>query len=191
MKTCLVLIDIQNDYFPKGNMELEGALSASLRAKEALHFFRKKDLPVVHIQHISVRPGASFFLPDTDGAAIHENVRPLPNETVFQKHFPNSFRDTPLLRHLKDNQIGRLAIVGMMTSMCVDATVRAAFDYGFENIILHDAMATKTLAFNGEFIPARHVHGSFLAALGSVYGVVKSVEDFLLECEATTSPERR
>lgn len=185
MKTCLVLIDIQNDYFPGGKMELENALEASLRAQEALQFFRKRNLPLVHIQHVSTRPGAAFFLPDTDGAAIHENVRPLPHETVFQKHFPNSFRDTPLLRHLKDEMIGRLAIAGMMTSMCVDATVRAAFDYGFENIILHDAMATRNLAFNGELIPARHVHGSFLAALGSVYGAVKSVGDFLPEYEAT------
>ena len=167
-------------------MELENALEASLRAQEALHFFRKRSLPLVHIQHLSTRPGASFFLPNTDGAAIHENVRPLVHETVFQKHFPNSFRGTHLLRHLKDEKIGRLAIAGMMTSMCVDATVRAAFDYGFENVILHDATAAKSLVFNGEVIPARHVHGSFLAALGSVYGVVKSVGDFLSECEAAS-----
>ena len=179
MKTALLLIDIQNDYFPGGKMELVGAEEAGKRASEVLAHFRAVGLPVLHIRHISTRPGSTFFLPDTDGAGFHASVAPLPGETVFVKHFPNSFRETPLLEQLRDNGIERLVIAGMMTSMCVDATARAAFDLGFRNVLMHDAMATRDLVFNGTTIPAAQVHGAFLAALGSVYGQLVDVAEFL------------
>ena len=71
MKPALIIIDIQNDYFPGGKMELEGSPEASLQAAKLLASFRAKELPLVHIQHVSNRPGASFFLPDTEGVNIH------------------------------------------------------------------------------------------------------------------------
>ena len=67
MKPALIIIDIQNDYFPGGKMELEGSPEASLQAAKLLEAFRAKGLPLVPIQHVSNRPGASFLLPDTEG----------------------------------------------------------------------------------------------------------------------------
>ena len=101
MNKALLLIDIQNDYFPGGKMELEGSLKASEQAKKVLTHFREKNWPLIHIQHLSVRPGATFFIPGTEGVEIHQYVRPLPGELVIQKTFPNGFRDTPLSEHLK------------------------------------------------------------------------------------------
>jgi nicotinamidase-related amidase len=181
MKTALLLIDIQNDYFPGGRMELDGSPEASLRAGELLTLFREKNLPIFHIQHISTREGASFFLPDTAGVEIHANVRPLPGETVIEKHFPNSFRETGLLSCLKGAEVNRLVICGMMTHMCVDATVRAAFDHGFACVTVHDACATRGLNFNGDGIPAAQVHGAFLAALGGIYAQVCTSGEFAAE----------
>lgn len=179
MKTALILIDIQNDYFPGGKMEVEGSVEASLKAGRLLSHFRREGLPLVHIQHISIRPGATFFLPESEGVRIHGSVAPLENEALFQKNFPNSFRDTPLLDHLRAEEINRLVISGMMTHMCVDATTRAAFDLGFECMIAEDACATRTLVHKGRSVPAEHVHLSFLAALNAVYGKVLSVEEVL------------
>lgn len=179
MKTALILVDIQNDYFDGGKNPLEGSLEASVQAQRLLAYFRQAGLPRVHIQHLSVRPGATFFLPDTEGVQIHENVRPSDGEVVFQKHFPNSFRETPLLDHLHGLGVERVVISGMMTHMCVDATMRAAFDHGFECWVAQDACATKALAFGGETIPAQHVHLAFLAALKSAYGRVLLVEEVL------------
>lgn len=181
MKTALIIIDIQNDYFPGGRMELVGAEQAALRAQEALEYFRGHNLPVVHIRHLSTRPTATFFLPDTDGIEIHPCVAPLPGEAVFVKNYPNSFRETQLLEHLSGLGIERLILTGMMTSMCVDSTARAAFDLGFQNVLLHDAMATRDLGFGGVIVPAAQVQGAFLAALGSVFGRVTSVAEFLAE----------
>ena len=181
MTTALLLIDLQNDYFPGGRMEVEGSREASLKAREILTHFREKHFPVVHIQHVAVRPGATFLLPDTAGVEIHANVASRPGEVIFQKNYPNSFRDTPLLRHLQDNGINHVVMVGMMTHMCVDATVRAAFDHGLEVTVIHDACATRSLVFKGQSVSAVHVQAAFLAALSTPYARVVSAEEFLKE----------
>ena len=111
---------------------------------------------------------------------IHTSVTPQQGETVFQKHFPNSFRETPLFDHLSQPGIKKLVIAGMMTHMCIDATTRAAYDLGFECLLAHDACATRDLKFKDKLIPASHVHGAFLAALES-YARVLSVEEILLQ----------
>jgi nicotinamidase-related amidase len=181
MKTTLLLIDIQNDYFQGGSMELEGSAEASTKAQRLLMFFREEQRPIVHVQHISLRPGATFFLPHTDGVNIHKSVSPREEEIVIRKHFPNGFRDTTLLEHLRAEETETLVICGMMTHMCVDATVRAAYDHGFECLIVRDACATKPLTFLSQTIPAHQVHASFLAALNGTYGNVKSTDEIISE----------
>jgi nicotinamidase-related amidase len=176
---ALLLIDIQNDYFPGGKMELEGSVEAGKQAKKILNLFREKDRPVVHIQHLSVRPGATFFLPGTEGVEIHTDVRPLPGEPIIQKHYPNSFRNTPLLDHLKEKEIDQVVIAGMMTHMCVDATTRAAFDLGFQCTVVSDACATRALSYENETVSARQVQTAFLSALGAVYAWIVSAEGLI------------
>jgi nicotinamidase-related amidase len=179
MSIALILIDIQNDYFPGGRMELVRSLEAAGAAERLLARFRKASWPVYHIQHISTHPTATFFLPGTPGVNIHPGVSPFPNESVITKHYPNSFRETSLLERLKADGIDQLLISGMMTSMCVDATVRAAFDLGFSCTVAADACATKNLTFDGETISARNVHGAFLSALGSVYANIRTTDAIL------------
>lgn len=175
--TALVVIDIQNDYFPGGAMELEGAEAAGGKAGEALAHFRKSGLPVVHVRHLSVRPGASFFLPGTRGAEIHSSVSPLEGETVVEKNFPNSFRNTQLKDILENHKIKNLVVAGMMTHMCVDASVRQAADLGYKVTLLADACATRAQSFGGETIPARQVHAAFLAALNGFYAKVVNTHE--------------
>lgn len=177
--TVLVLVDIQKDYFPGGAMVLEGADQAGENASRLLAGFRERSLPVVHVRHESVRPGSTFFLPGTEGMEFHPLVAPLAGEPVVLKHYPNSFRETDLLDVLRGLDAERLVVAGMMTLMCVDATVRAAFDLGFDCAVAHDACAARSLAFEGAEIPAAHVHGAFLAALGMVYAQVADTGSIL------------
>lgn len=171
MKTGLLLIDIQNDYFPGGRMELAGPLEAARNARELLQCFREHDLFHVHIQHVAIKPGATFFLPGDSGADIHDSVAHFEGEPLIIKHFPNSFRETRLQDVLQENAIERLVITGMMTHMCVDATARAAADLGYKVLVVEDACATRDLQYGETLIPADHVHKAFLAALRS-YGDV-------------------
>jgi nicotinamidase-related amidase len=175
MKPALLLVDIQNDYFPGGAMELVGSPEAGAMAGKLLRAFRGKALPIIHVQHLSTRPGAAFFLPHTRGVEIHSSVAPGADEIVIQKNFPNSFRGTPLLDHLRQGDVGQLFITGMMTHMCVDSTIRAAVDLGFECFLAHDACATKDLSFGGVILPAAGVQTAFLAALNGLFAKVQSV----------------
>lgn len=179
MNICLILVDFQNDYFPGGNMEILGIEEAAVNAQMLLNEFRKAKLPVIHIQHISARPGATFFLPETDGAGIHHMVTPQEDETIVEKNFPNSFRGTSLLEILKKENIANLVICGAMSHMCIDATTRAAFDLGFNCSVAEDACATKELMFKNKTIKAADVHASFMAALAVPYAKVISTQEII------------
>jgi nicotinamidase-related amidase len=179
MKTALILIDIQNDYFPGGAMELAGMNQAAAQAQALLAAFRQARRPIFHVQHLAPGPGAAFFRPDTPGVEIHESVRPLPGEAVVRKHYPNAFRDTGLLEVLQAAGVDEVIICGAMSHMCIDASTRAAFDYGLTCTVIHDACATRDLAFEGQTIPAAQVHGAFMAALGMRYATVVRLKEFL------------
>ena len=181
MNTALLIIDIQNDYFEGGTMTLVGTEKASLNARKILNKFRTDCLPVVHIQHIATRQTATFFLPQTRGAEIHENVKPKEVEKIIVKHYPNSFRETELLEYLKELDVNNLVICGMMTHICIDSTTRAAKDYGFNCSIIGDACATKDLEIFGEPVKAAEVQKSFLAALDYFYATVITTAQFLSE----------
>jgi len=177
MTVALVLIDLQSDYFPGGAMELEGADAAVAQAARLLDAFRQRGWPIVHVQHIAKRPGATFFLPDTTGAEIHASVRPAPGERVVTKHYPSCFRETTLLDGLRALEASQVVFAGMMTHMCVDTTVRAAADLGFQGSVAHDACATRALQFAGRTVDAASVQVAFLAALNGAFATVRTAEE--------------
>ena len=183
MNTALLVIDIQNDYFPGGKMELEGALAAGQKAGALLQCFREHGGQHIHIQHESRKPGATFFIPGTDGIRIHDLVAHFEGEPIVHKQYPNSFRETNLLEMLKNWGTERVVICGMMTHMCVDATARAAADFGFQVIVAEDACATRDLKYGDTTIPAELVHKAFLAALKS-YGQVMTSEQVIVHLAA-------
>jgi nicotinamidase-related amidase len=181
MQHGLLLIDIQNDYFAGGAMELVGSDDAGAQAAALLASFRRAGLPVIHVQHVSTRPGATFFLPDTRGVEIHQCVAPQPGEPVIRKHFPNGFRETSLLDLLRERQVDNLAVAGMMTHMCVDTTVRAAFDLGFGCQLAHDACATRALAFGGVTVAAADVQRAFVASLNGLFARARPAAEICAE----------
>jgi nicotinamidase-related amidase len=179
MHSCLLLVDLQNDYFPGGKMELAGIEAAAANARKLLHTFRQAVRPVIHVQHLAAQPGATFFLPESDGAGIHRMFTPQASESRVVKHFPNSFRATPLLELLHKGGIDNLVICGAMSHMCIDATTRAAFDLGFSCRVAEDACATRDLVFKGQTVKASDVHAAFMAALSFPYARVMSTQDVI------------
>ncbi|PVY42379.1 nicotinamidase-related amidase [Pontibacter virosus] len=178
-KKALLVIDIQNDYFENGAWELEGPVEASLNTRKVIDHFRKNDLPIAHIQHFAADVNMPFFQPDTTGVEIHENVKPLEGEKLVQKYYPNSFRDTDLLDYLKANDVTEVVVTGMMTHMCVDATTRAAKDFGFECTVIGDACASRDQEINGKVVRAADVHHAFLGALSFFYATVQNADKFV------------
>ena len=166
-KTALLLIDIQDFYFPGGKSALVEPEKAANNAAKLLDHFRKEKMLVVHVRH-NAEPGGK----------INDIVKPLPDEKIFSKSAVNCFVGTDLLSFLKANKTDTLVICGMQTHMCVEAATRAASDMGFKCILVHDACATKDLTFGNKVIKAEDVHYATLATLKN-YAKVESTEEFL------------
>jgi nicotinamidase-related amidase len=180
MSTALIIVDIQNDYFPNGKMELSNPDKAAVNAAKVLDWFRHNNKDhIFHVQHIASSPEIGFFLPNTEGAEIHETVLPLEHENIIVKNFPNSFLKTDLESKLRAKGVTKVVVVGMMTHMCIDATVRAAVDLGFETTLIEDACATRDLSYQDKVVSAEQVHYAFVSALNGMYANVISTEDFL------------
>jgi len=170
--SALVIVDIQNDYFPGGRMALHEIERAAENARKLLDHFRSTGQPTFHIQHTWEDASAPFFVAGTPGAAIHESVAPLAGEPVVVKHFPNSFRESSLLDELRRVGAKQLTICGAMSHMCIDATTRAATDLGFDCTVAHDACATRDVEFEGNKVAADDVHAAYMSALGFAYAKV-------------------
>ena len=171
MGEALLIIDVQNDYFPGGANELVRPLEAERKIRELIADSRIKGRPVIYIQHFNP-PGDSFFLEGTKGAEISDRIRPEKGDKVIVKRYPNSFLETDLDAYLKSLRADTLIVCGMMTHMCVDTTVRAAMDHGYRVKLAADACATMDLELNGEVIPADTVHKAFIAAMDGVFAEI-------------------
>ncbi len=178
MSRALLIIDIQRDYFPGGAFPLVDPDQAAAAARVVLDKFRAADEPVIHVQHLSSEPDASFMVPGTAGVQIHPLVAPVEGEPVITKAFPNSFRETNLDAVLEAGGIDSLVVAGMMTSMCVDATVRAAADRGLDVVVVSDACAAPDLKFHDRAVAGADVHAAFLAALDGTYGEMVTSDSF-------------
>ena len=177
MADALVVIDIQNEYFPGGALTLPDAEGAAGRAAEAIESARAAGVPVIHVRH--EEPSSDqFFVPGSRGAETNEAVAPAEGEPVIVKHYPNSFLDTDLSERLQHSGARRVAFCGMMTSMCVDATVWAAADLGLEAVLIDDACAAPELEHRGRQVGADAVHAAFCAALGDEIATVLATADF-------------
>lgn len=179
MAATLVIVDIQNDYFPGFAFPLVGADAAAARASELLTAWRERDAPIVHVRHVWDGPDAAFLRPGTEGAEIHPRVAPEGDEVVVIKEHPNAFRETPLDGILTALDTRDLVVCGMMSSLCIDATVRAAADLGYAVTVAHDACAAPDLAFDGETVPGRQVHAAFMAALADSYATMAPVRELV------------
>jgi nicotinamidase-related amidase len=162
--TALILIDIQDFYFPGGRVPLVNPEAASEKAAELLKLFRSQGLEVIHVQH-------------GGGTPIHKNVIPREGEKVITKRDANSFKGTDLENYLTAMKIKRIVICGMQTQMCVEATTRAAYDLGFRCIVAEDACATQNLIYNRRTVFAIDVQASTLATLDGYYATVVTTAD--------------
>lgn len=177
MTTALLLIDIQNDYFTGGRMELVGMAEAAAKAAGLLARFRDDGRPIFHVQHLAKDADIGFFTPGTEGCEINQAVTPSASEPVIEKNAPNSFIGTDLEQRLRDAGANHLVIVGAMSHMCIDATVRSAAEKGFNCTVARDACATADMTFEGEVVPARQVHAAFMGALGQAYARVVTAHE--------------
>lgn len=178
-KRAVVVIDIQNDYFPDGKYELVGIEEAAANAARVIDAARDKGDRVIHVRHIFPSDDAPFFTPDSEGSEINPAVAPQEGETVVVKNHPNPFLKTDLKKILDDGGIEEVVVVGAMSHMCIDATTRAASDYGYRTTVVQDACATRDLEFGDVTVPAASVHAAMMSALGFAYATITHTDSYV------------
>ncbi len=178
-RRALIVVDLQNDYFASGKLPLVVIDAAAVNAARVIDAAHASGDTVIHIRHEFARPDAPFFAPGSQGAQIHFLVRPAEGEPVIVENHANSFRSTTLKDALDAKSIENVVIVGAMSHMCIDATTRAAADFGYKVTVVHDACATRDLEFGGQKILAEQVHAAFMAALASSYATLVTAADYV------------
>ena len=177
--TGLIVIDLQNDYFPDGKLPLTSIEAAASNAASIIADARARSIPVFHVRHESVDADAPLFAAGSPGAQIQTCVAPAGDEPVIIKRHINAFRETDLKHQLDQHGIEEVVVIGAMSHMCVDACVRAAVDMGYPATVVHDACATLDLEFNGVTTPAAQVHAAMMAAFEFGYCAVTSTQAYL------------
>lgn len=166
-KSALLVIDIQDFYFPGGDIPLYQPEDAAKNAALLIGKFRNNGDEVIFIKH-NYEPGGM----------INNAVKPVEGEKIFSKDNVNSFLDTGLQEYLEGKEISQLVICGMQTHMCVEAAVRAASDLEYDCTLIHDACTSRDLRYNNYIIKAADVHLSTLSSLLS-YAKIISTSEYL------------
>lgn len=164
---ALIVIDVQNDYFPGGKLPLWHADETLEHIISVTGHAREQGIPVIFVQHVSTRPPGpgSFFDRDTVGVEIHpEMLKAAPDTPVVIKHHADAFRGTKLKTILDDFNIKEILICGMQTQNCVGLTAISKDTEKYKTAILSDCCTAET----------KTVHAIALAGFGDLVPVLNS-----------------
>lgn len=180
IKTALILIDMQEEYF-SGKLPIPDGAEVAAHAARLLVWAREAGISIFHIRHEATSRESPLYTPATPMVEFHPAVTPRQEEPVIVKHLPSGFRDTGLHDRLAARGIETLIICGLMTHMCVDSTAREGLHLGYRIVIAADACASRDLpdpVGNG-IIDHMTVHRTALAALGDRFADILRTDDIV------------
>jgi nicotinamidase-related amidase len=139
MKPALLIIDVQNDFFSLNQACSDSLKSAIQYINAAIDLFRKKNHPIVVIQHKSEEEN---LMPGKPGFDVPESVKLEPQDMRIVKIYGNSFTKTGLAEKLRELGVDTIIVTGFCAEFCVLSTYRGAQDYDFTPIILKGSIAS-------------------------------------------------
>jgi len=139
MKPALLIIDVQNDFFHINQACSDSLKSAIEYINAAIDLFRKKNFPIVIIQHKSEEQN---LVPDKTGFEVPESVRIEPKDIRIVKTYGNSFIKTGLAEKLRKLGVDTIIVTGFCAEFCVLSTYRGAQDLDFTPIVLKGSLAS-------------------------------------------------
>ena len=145
MSKALLVIDLQNDYFPEGKFPLWNTEEVVANIEQAIQTAQQKNISVIHIQHIadSSKGIAPFFNEGTKGVEIHPRIlAAAPEAPVVIKTFADSFEKTTLKATLDKLGVDELLVCGMMTQNCVTHTAISKAAEAYKVTVLTDCCTT-------------------------------------------------
>lgn len=164
MTRTLLVIDVQNEYFPGGALPLWQAEETEARIVLALGKARACGDRVVLIKHVS-RASTGLFAADSPGVAIRPAVLNAAREAlIVTKADADAFQGTELGDHLIGSH--ELLLCGTMTQNCVVFTALSRLSEGFDVHVVGDLCTA----------PSEVVHRIALSALGSKLRVSNAID---------------
>jgi nicotinamidase-related amidase len=143
VKKALLVVDVQNDYFPGGKLPLWNVEATLENVERAIVLAREKTIPVILIQQLTDPKVASMFNAGTEGAEIHPRIRAAaPGAPIVVKGYADSFHQTNLDHVLSDLGVTTLCVCGMMTQNCVTHTAISKAAENYEVMMLPDCCTT-------------------------------------------------
>ncbi|KAI9358462.1 Isochorismatase-like protein [Pilaira anomala] len=182
MTEALIVVDVQNDYFPDGKLPTWKPVETAEAIAKLIKKFRGDGKEVIFIKHIMKKKQEEkfpFFIRGSYGTEIHDIVKPLPNEKIFEKEEVSAFHRTDLKDYLSSTGITHLMVVGMMIHNCVNATVYSAVEAGFPSLVVDECVNTMDQPLYGEIVKAEEIKKAFLTGIQFVFSTVHKLEDVL------------
>ncbi|MCM3689410.1 isochorismatase family protein [Kocuria rosea] len=179
---ALVLIDVQQDYFGGGPLEIQHpSPSESLpRIVQAIEAAHAAGIPVVVVQHM-MGDGAPVFDPTQPGFALHPEVAQRRSETwkTVVKQYGSVYADTDVATWLREQGVDTVTLVGYMTNNCVLGSAVEGEALGFTTEVLADATGAVNLANEAGSVDAETVHTTLMTLLHSNWAAVASTDDWV------------
>jgi 23S rRNA (adenine2503-C2)-methyltransferase len=182
-RSALLVVDMQEFFLAAGSSAyLPQALPALANAGRLAAAFREAGRPVLFTAHAHEDPAVDgglmalwwkkVCLSGTPEAEVSPALGPLEGE-VFPKCRYSAFTNAEILERLKALDVDSLVIAGLKTNLCVESTVRGAFDLGFMCIAAGDAMAART----------EQLHQASLESMADGFAMVRRTSEILAEAE--------
>ena len=142
---ALLIIDLQNDYFPQGAYPLYNTAQTLSNIEIAIDKANKQNIPIILIQHVADASNgiAPFFNKGSVGVKIHSTITNAAiNADIVEKNYADSFEQTNLQQVLHKHKVTELLITGMMTQNCVTHTAISKAAEKYEVAIIKDCCTT-------------------------------------------------
>jgi nicotinamidase-related amidase len=176
---ALIIVDVQK-IFKNVAFAERNNLDAESNIVELLSIWRKRNLPIIHIQYLSNNED-SVFHPSNSLSEFQDEVVPMDGEVVFQKSVNSAFIGTKLEGYLKSNGLTDVVIVGLTTPHCVSTTTRMSGNLGFKTYLITDATAAFGLTGpDNKYYSADEIHNISIASLHNEFATCLTTKQLFL-----------
>ncbi len=186
-RRALVVIDVQNEYFPGGNLPIEyppvdRSLPNIVRAMDAAH---AAGIPIVVVQHHAPK-GAPVFQADAPTGQLHPEVARRHRDHLVTKSLPSVFAGTDFADWLTANTIDTISVAGYMTHNCDASTAFEALHRGLAVEFLGDATGALPYENAAGYASAEEIHRVFSVVFQSNFAAVATTAEWLQAVQEKT-----
>lgn len=169
MKTALLVVDVQNALIKAKPYHVDIFLND---LKRLIFHCRKNAIEVIFVRHHDddLKYGSHDW-------EIFSELEPSSEEKIIDKTFNSAFRDTELRKYLDQRGISQVIITGMQTELCIDATIKVAFEFGYKVIVPKGLTST----FDNRLLTAETLTNFYETIWHNRYAQVKELKEILNE----------